>query len=116
MWAAVGSNHGPPVGQTGALATELAVLRVRFFPAMNWVCVAGKNSRPKGGSALKHADDKDDADNSGRLYDLANGYYVSSHGISGKVNAAQPENLTNHSAAAVFFAAAWAGSCCGLEG
>ena len=31
MWAAVGSNHGPPVGQTGALATELAVLQVPIF-------------------------------------------------------------------------------------
>ena len=83
---------------------------------MDWGWLAGKNSRPRAGSALKHADDKDDADNSGRLYDLANGLYVSSHGVSGSVNAARPENLTNHSAAAFFFAAAAVGSCCGLEG
>jgi len=70
----------------------------------------------KGGNVLKHADENDDADNSGHLYDLANGRYVSSHGVSGRFNETRPENLTNHSAAAFFFAAAWAGSCCGLEG
>src|SRR5258706_8354650 len=61
---------------------------------MNWGVSPGRTPGHAGGRELKHADDKDDSDYSGRLYDLADGVVVASHHVSGKVNGRRAENLT----------------------